>query len=48
MGAWAEDAFGDDTGCDWAGEFLETPSVQKLEESIDETTSGDDYIESFE
>jgi len=24
MGAWAEDAFGNDTACDWAGDFSET------------------------
>jgi len=46
MGAWAEDAFGNDTACDWAGDFTDDPSMEKIESAIDAVVSVDDYIDS--
>lgn len=46
MGAWAEDAFGNDTACDWAGDFTDDPSMEKIESAIDEVVSEEDYIDS--
>jgi len=48
MGAWAEDAFGNDSGCDWAGEFAESPGIGKVEQAIDAVIAGDDYLDSYE
>lgn len=46
MGAWAEDAFGNDTACDWAGEFSDSPSMEKIEAIIEAVISEDDDIDS--
>ena len=46
MGAWAEDAFGNDTACDWAGDFSDNPSIEKIEEAIDLVIESDDYLDS--
>jgi hypothetical protein len=46
MGAWAEDAFGNDTACDWADEFSEDPSIERVEEAIDSIFDADDYLDS--
>jgi hypothetical protein len=48
MGTWAEDAFGNDTACDWAGDFSDHPSMAKVEEAIDGVIAADEYIESDE
>lgn len=46
MGAWAEDAFGNDTACDWAGDFSDNPSIEKIEEALDLVLESDDYLDS--
>ncbi len=46
MGAWAEDAFGNDTACDWAGDFSDNPSIGKIEEAINLVIESDEYLES--
>ena len=47
MGAWAEDAFGNDTACDWAGDFARSPSLESVVETLNEVINGE-YIESDE
>jgi len=46
MGAWAEDAFGNDTACDWAGDFLDAPGIEKIESAIKAVISENEYIDS--
>lgn len=48
MGAWAEDAFGNDAACDWAGDFAENPSLGAIEEAIQTILSTDEYLDSHE
>jgi len=48
MGAWAEDAFGNDTACDWAGDFSENPSLDAVKEAIDCVVKSDEYLDSDE
>lgn len=48
MGAWAEDAFGNDTACDWAGDFADDPSLEKVEEAIDFVVNSEEYLDSDE
>ncbi|MGX5174276.1 DUF4259 domain-containing protein [Aliikangiella sp. IMCC44653] len=48
MGAWAEDAFGNDTACDWAGDFAENPSIEVVKNAIDRVLSADEYLDSDE
>lgn len=48
MGAWAEDAFGNDSACDWAGDFSDEPSLEKVEEAINIVIASDDYLDSDE
>ena len=45
MGAWAEDAFGNDIACDWAGDFAENPSFEIIDAVIERVLEAD-YIES--
>ena len=46
MGAWAEDAFGNDSACDWAGDFSDDPSIEKIEEAINNVITSEEYIDS--
>lgn len=46
MGAWAEDAFGNDTACDWAGDFSDNPGINKIEEAINLVIESDGYLDS--
>jgi hypothetical protein len=46
MGAWAEDAFGNDTACDWAGDFMENPSLDAVKEAIDCVITSEEYLDS--
>lgn len=46
MGAWAEDAFGNDTACDWTGDFSDDPSLEKVEEAIDSVLDAEEYLDS--
>lgn len=48
MGAWAEDAFGNDTACDWVGDFLENPGLDAVKSAIDCVVESEDYLESDE
>ncbi|WP_373565929.1 DUF4259 domain-containing protein [Microbulbifer okhotskensis] len=48
MGARAEDAFGNDSGCDWAAGFAESPCLERAEEAIDIAISSEEYLESDE
>lgn len=48
MGAWAEDAFGNDAACDWAGDFADDPSLEKVEEAIDIVVISEEYLDSDE
>lgn len=46
MGAWAEDAFGNDTACDWALDFSDAPGMEKIESAIEAVISENEYIDS--
>jgi hypothetical protein len=48
MGAWAEYTFGNDTACDWAGEFRENPSLAQVEDAIDAVLAEEEYLDSDE
>jgi hypothetical protein len=48
MGAWAEDALGNDTACDWAGDFAEHPSLDLVSAAINSVLNADDYLDSDE
>jgi len=48
MGAWAEDAFGNDTACDWAGDFSENPSLDIVKSTIDCVVESEEYLDSDE
>ncbi len=46
MGAWSEETFGNDTACDWAGDFLETPGLEIVSRTLDEVLNENDYLDS--
>lgn len=46
MGAWVEGAFGNDTACDWAGDFADKPSVEAVEQAIKTILDADEYLDS--
>jgi hypothetical protein len=48
MGAWKEDAFGNDTACDWAGDFSVNPSLETIKNAIDYVVKSDEYLDSDE
>jgi len=48
MGAWAEDSFGNDTSCDWIGDFLEEPEFDSVQEAIDAVLEAEDFLDSDE
>lgn len=50
MGAWAEDTFGNDTACDWVGDFLEDPGLDAVKEAIHAVLEcgAEDYLDSDE
>jgi hypothetical protein len=48
MGAWAEDAFGNDTACDWAGDFAAAPSFDQVEAAIDRVLASEAYLDADE
>lgn len=48
MGAWAEDAFGNDTACDWAASFSENPSMDTVRDVIKRVLEADEYLDSDE
>jgi hypothetical protein len=46
MGAWAHDAFGNDTACDWVFDLKETDDMSLVESTIDRMLeNGDDYLD---
>jgi hypothetical protein len=34
MGTWSEDAFGNDAACDWAHDFIDAPSIDKIKAAL--------------
>lgn len=48
MGAWSEDTLGNDTACDWKGDFLEKPGLEIVSEAITAALSETDYLDSSE
>jgi len=48
MGAWAEDTFGNDMACDWAGAFLGQPGLPAVKAAIDAVLAEDEYLDSDE
>lgn len=46
MGAWSEETFGNDTACDWAGAFLENPSIDALNQTLNAVLDEGDYLDS--
>lgn len=46
MGAWSEETFGNDTACDWVGDFLDNPGLVPVSEAIQAVLDSDDYLDS--
>lgn len=46
MGAWAEDAFGNDAACDWIGSFLYHPGLAAVKSAIEAVLETDGYLDS--
>lgn len=47
MGAWAADAFGNDTACDWADDLENVGDLSLVRQAIDAVlTVGDEYLDS--
>ncbi|MEM7259251.1 MAG: DUF4259 domain-containing protein [Pseudomonadota bacterium] len=46
MGAWAADALGNDTACDWAEDFFSQPSPDAIELAINAVLNAQDYLDS--
>lgn len=45
MGAWSEGTFGNDTACDWTGDFLEDPGMHRVLEAINAVRGEDEYLD---
>jgi hypothetical protein len=45
MGAWAADAFGNDTACDWSYRLSEVDDLSVIRESLDAVEECDDFID---
>ncbi|WMJ75294.1 DUF4259 domain-containing protein [Cytophagaceae bacterium ABcell3] len=45
MGAWSEKNFGNDSALDWVNEFLESPSIDFVQDTLQQVIENDDYIE---
>lgn len=48
MGAWSEDTFGNDTACDWMGDFLNNPGLEMVRQAIEAVLSEEEYLDSDE
>ncbi len=49
MGAWDATSFGNDTACDWLGDFTEGDNLSGVEAAFEAVLSiGDDYLDSDE
>lgn len=48
MGAWAENTFGNDSACDWAGSFLDNPGLPMVKSAITAVLNTDAYLDSDE
>ena len=48
MGAWSEDTFGNDTACDWVGNFIRSPGLRAVSEAIQAVLDTEDYLDSDE
>lgn len=48
MGAWSEDTFGNDTACDWVGDFMRSPGFGAVSEAIHAVLDAEDYLDSGE
>ena len=48
MGAWSENIFGNDTACDWLGDFLEEPGLPPLCATIEAVLAAEAYLDSDE
>ena len=48
MGAWAEDAFGNDAACDWVSDFSESPGLDAVKSAINCVIESEEYLESDE
>lgn len=48
MRAWSEDTFGNDTACDWVGDFMRNPGLAVVAEAIQAVLEAQDYLDSDE
>ena len=48
MGAWSEDIFGNDTACDWVGDFMDDPGLDKVREALQAILDAADFLDSDE
>lgn len=45
MGAWSEQSFGNDTTCDWLGDFLEAPALSAVDATIQAVLRTSGYLD---
>ena len=45
MGTWAVDTFGNDTACDWAGQFARAGTLEDVPLKLAEVLSSGDYLD---
>jgi hypothetical protein len=48
MGAWSEDTFGNDTACDWVGDFMRSPGLEAVSKAIQAVLAAEDDLDSDE
>ncbi len=48
MGAWSEDAFGNDTACDWASDLEEETDLEFIIETLENVVEEEDDLDSDE
>ena len=48
MGSWSADTFGNDTACDWIGDFVDNPGLPRVRAAINAVLSADEYLDSDE
>ncbi len=46
MGAWSVETFGNDTACDWIGNFLNEPGFKSVSEALEAVLDENDYLDS--
>lgn len=48
MGAWSEEAFGNDTALDWEVNFLDNPGLEMIRQTLDTALQPPEYLDADE